>query len=315
MQNNLISQAGRMKTDGVPNDLLPAMNQVGCIVFVPMISLIVYPQLYHRKIYPTPIMRITTGFLFTTLSMVWAAALQQAIYDASPCFHDAQRCSFNKIDVWLQAPVYLLLSIGEAFALATGIEFAYNQSPEEARVIVQAVGSLIAALGSAIAMSLTPVARDPRLVIFYASLAGAMAATTVVFWFLFHNYGNSLPESEQSPGSSVGTSAAVAKSAPRLSPIESAPRIDLFENVPPLPRRSSRRIKMRNAPALAIKTPELTQRAETLGASQMVASRFTSSRMGSDRVGVSEAAHREGPVTRSKRSVLGELDPLEGKCN
>ncbi|KAF1358616.1 hypothetical protein EJ07DRAFT_67827, partial [Lizonia empirigonia] len=32
MQNNLISQAGQMQTNSTPNDLLPAMNQVGCIV-------------------------------------------------------------------------------------------------------------------------------------------------------------------------------------------------------------------------------------------------------------------------------------------
>ena len=38
MQNNLISQAAQMEASGTPNNLLPAMNQVGCIVLGPLIQ-------------------------------------------------------------------------------------------------------------------------------------------------------------------------------------------------------------------------------------------------------------------------------------
>jgi dipeptide/tripeptide permease len=62
MQNNLISQAAQMEASGTPNDLLPAMNQVGCIVLGPLIQGWVYPLLHRRQIYLKPIMRITIGF-------------------------------------------------------------------------------------------------------------------------------------------------------------------------------------------------------------------------------------------------------------
>jgi POT family proton-dependent oligopeptide transporter len=54
------------------------------------------------------------------------------------------------------------------------------------KAIVQAISLVIAGLGSAVAMALTPVARDPYLVALYASLSVAMAITTAVFWWLFH---------------------------------------------------------------------------------------------------------------------------------
>lgn len=252
-----------MKTNGTPNDLLPAMNQVGCIVFGPIISFIVYPQLHRRKIYLTPIIRITIGFVFTTLSMVWAAVLQLAIYNASPCLQKVHDCSSNKISVWLQAPVYLLMSIGEAFALTTGIEYAYSQAPEGAKAVVQAVNLLAAALGSVIAMSLTPVARHPNLVVFYAFLAGAMASTTAVFWFLFRNCGQrDLDDKSVECHRTVNLERKVTESAPQLEPIQTVGQFNLFQrsqgSPPPLPRRSSRRILLQNAPNDWIQFPRST---------------------------------------------------------
>lgn len=60
------------------------------------------------------------------------------------------------------------------------------------KTVVQAISLLIAGMGSAVAMSLTTVSRDPNMVIFYASLAGAMAVTGIVFYCIFRNM-NYLP--------------------------------------------------------------------------------------------------------------------------
>ncbi|KAF1974102.1 MFS general substrate transporter [Bimuria novae-zelandiae CBS 107.79] len=250
MQNNLISQAGQLKTNGTPNDLLPAINQVGCIIFGPIVSLIIYPQLFRRKVYPTPIERIVVGFIFVVISMLWATILQLAIYKTSHC--DTQQCVSSEISVWIQAPVYLFLSIGEVFALTAGIEYAHNQSPKGARVVVQAIHSTIAALGSAVAMSLTPVARNPHLVIFYASLTGAMAATTLIFWILFRH------QITQSEDDKETRQVRVPDIAPQIAPIETVGEMDMFSEVPPpVPRRSSKRPIWRNARSSTIKYPEM----------------------------------------------------------
>jgi POT family proton-dependent oligopeptide transporter len=187
MQNNLISQAGQMETRGTPNDLLPAMNQVGCIVFGPLVQDVLCPQLHRRRIYPTPRTRITIGFTFIVLSMMYATIVQALIYKSPPCYTQPRGCGPNQINVWIQAPVYLLMSIGEIFACVAALEYANENSPKTLKVVVQAVGLLVGGLGSACAMALTLVAHDPYLIVFYGSLAGCMAVTTILFRRLFRD--------------------------------------------------------------------------------------------------------------------------------
>jgi POT family proton-dependent oligopeptide transporter len=192
MQNNLISQAGQMESSGTPNDLLPAMNQVGCIVLGPLVQEILYPLLHRRGVYLTAITRITIGFVFVTLSMMYATIVQTLIYQSPPCYNRPQTCGSNKINVWIQAPLYFFMSAGEIFAYVAAVEYANENSPKGLEVVVQAVSLLIGGAGSAVAMILTLVAHDPNLIAFYSSLTGAMAITTVGFWRFFRNLGESL---------------------------------------------------------------------------------------------------------------------------
>lgn len=192
MQNNLISQSAQMETGGTPNDLLPAMNQVGCILFTPFIQHVVYPMLHKRHIYLKPITRIVIGFGFVVSSMAYAAIVQNVIYASGPCYDHPRACSTvanrepNHVNVWIQAPVFFLIAMGEAWAYVTALEIAYSHAPKNMKSIIQSIFPLMAGFGSASAMGLTTFAHDPNLVIFYASLAGGMAVATVVFWAVFH---------------------------------------------------------------------------------------------------------------------------------
>lgn len=195
MQNNLISQAGQMETHAIPNDAMPAMNQVACIVLGPIIQYFLYPLLNRHKIDFKPIARITVGFVFIAMSMLYATVVQHAIYSAPPCFKLPGQCKAldgdvlpNRVNVWIQAPVYILLAVGEIFAFVTALEYVYDHSPQNMKAIVQAIGLVIAGIGSACAMALTPVAHDPHLLMLYASLTAAMAVTTGFFWCAFRHY-------------------------------------------------------------------------------------------------------------------------------
>ncbi|KAF1997058.1 peptide transporter PTR2-A [Amniculicola lignicola CBS 123094] len=207
MQNNLISQAGEMETRGVPNDLLPAMNQVACIVLGPLVQSVLYPFLRNRNINFKPITRITVGFGFISLAMLYAMIVQQVIYTTGPCYKHPGDCDEgsslpNRVNVWIQAPVYVFIATGELFAYVTALEYAYDHAPKDMKTIVQAISLLIAGLGSACAMGLTPVAHDPNLVIVYACLASAMAFTAGVFWWRFRKYNKHdtpYPEEEMIP--------------------------------------------------------------------------------------------------------------------
>ena len=188
MQNNLVSQAGQMQTGGTPNDVVPAMNQVACIVFAPMIQYGLMPFLARRRVRFGAIARIGTGFALTAVSMAYAALVQQRIYAAPPCFARPLACAAaahgavpNRVSVWLQVPVYAFIAAGEIFAVVTGLEFVYDQAPRDMKTLVQAVAQLMAGFGSVLAVAVAPAARNPWLVAFYAGLAIAMAATTALF--------------------------------------------------------------------------------------------------------------------------------------
>lgn len=191
MQNNLISQSAQMETGGTPNDMLPAMNQVGCILFTPLIHHVIYPLLHKRHIYLKPITRITIGFGFVVSSMAYAAIVQNVIYTSGPCYDHPRACNSvanrapNHVNVWIQAPVFFLIAMGEVWAYVTALEIAYNHAPTKMKSMIQAIFPLMAGIGSASAMGLTTFAHDPNAVIFYASLAGGMAVTTVIFWLVF----------------------------------------------------------------------------------------------------------------------------------
>jgi POT family proton-dependent oligopeptide transporter len=197
MQNNLISQSAQMETGSTPNDMLPATNQVGCILFTPLIQHLIYPLLHKRHIYLKPITRITIGFGFVVSAMAYAAIVQNIIYSSGPCYDHPRACSSianrepNHVNVWVQAPVYFLIAMGEVWAYVTALEIAYSHAPKNMKTMIQGIFSLMAGIGSASAMGLTPFAHDPNLVIFYASLAAGMAVTTVVFWLVFRNYDKS----------------------------------------------------------------------------------------------------------------------------
>jgi len=183
-----------METNGVPNDFVPAMNQVACIVLGPMIQHGLYPFLNKHRIAFRPIARITVGFVFVVASMAYAAVVQHLIYQRGPCYDTPLECAAsrgavpNQINVWIQTPVFVLIAFGEIFAYVTGLEYAYAKAPNGMKTIVQAISLLVAGVGAALGMAISPVAKDPKLVIMYASVAGIMAITTIGFWIGFRSY-------------------------------------------------------------------------------------------------------------------------------
>ncbi|KAL5372372.1 hypothetical protein PMIN02_012624 [Paraphaeosphaeria minitans] len=137
---------------------------------------------------------MTIGFGFVVSSMAYAAIVQNIIYSSGPCYDHPRACSSvadrepNHINVWIQAPVFFLIAMGEVWAYVTALEIAYSHAPKNMKSVIQAIFPLMAGIGSASAMGLTTFAHDPNLVTFYASLAGGMAITTVAFWLMFRKH-------------------------------------------------------------------------------------------------------------------------------
>jgi POT family proton-dependent oligopeptide transporter len=121
--------------------------------------------------------------------MLYATLVQHFIYSSGDV----------KINVWIVAPLYFLLAIGEVFAVVTAMEYAYDHSPKDMKAVVQAVSLLIAGVGSAVAMALTPAAHDPLMVTFYGSLTGAMVLTIIIFYIIFRHYDGQTIVDEEKP--------------------------------------------------------------------------------------------------------------------
>ncbi|KAI1457796.1 hypothetical protein F4805DRAFT_474895 [Annulohypoxylon moriforme] len=75
--NNIISQVGQMKQQGVSNDTIQALNPIACIIMAPLIQGVIFPYLRHRHVSFGPILRMTVAFLF--ISAAIAAALGIAL--------------------------------------------------------------------------------------------------------------------------------------------------------------------------------------------------------------------------------------------
>ena len=220
MYNNLVSQAGQMNLHGVPNDMIQAFSGVACIIFGPIIQGL-YEVLAKRKIEFGPIARITAAFIFCGAGMGYAAGVQKLIYSSAPCYDTPFACDEsaggkipNDVNVWVQMPVYVLLAIGEIFGFVTAFEYAYGKAPKDMKTVVQALTQLTACLASVLGMAISPAAKDPNMVIFYACLASAMGLTAVLFWWRFRKYDDMDAELNQLDHKEA------AVEAPRSSPDE-----------------------------------------------------------------------------------------------
>ncbi|KAK7420417.1 peptide transporter ptr2 [Neonectria magnoliae] len=194
MFNNFVSQAGQMKLHGVPNDMIQAMSGVACVVFGPIIQGL-YNFLASRRISFGPMARIAVAFLICGGGMAYASGLQQIIYHAGPCYDAPRACPAsdggrlpNDVNVWAQLPIYAALAVAEIFGLVTTSEYAYSKAPKGMRSIVQAMVQLSGCLGAVMAIAISPVSRDPYLVILYAVIAGIMGLCSALFWWKFRKY-------------------------------------------------------------------------------------------------------------------------------
>ncbi|KAJ6453949.1 peptide transporter PTR2A [Mycena sanguinolenta] len=189
LNNNLTSQAATLTTNGMPNDLLSDLNPLVLVLCIPLCDFFFYPALRRRKIRFTSLKRITTGFLVGSAAMVWAAILQHRIYQTSPCGHAAATCTdsagnphVSPLNVWTQAPAYILIALSEIFASITGFEYAFSKAPENMRSFVMALFMGTGAISAVLAKGFLWLAADPLLVWNYAVMAVLAGCGGCAFW-------------------------------------------------------------------------------------------------------------------------------------
>ena len=88
----------------------------------------------------------------------------------------------------MQVPVYVLLAVAEVLGFVSAFELAYREAPGGVRTVVQALSQVTAGVASALGMAISPVSKDPNMVIVYACLGGAMVVSAGGFWWVFKGY-------------------------------------------------------------------------------------------------------------------------------
>ena len=105
-------------------ETMQSAGAVLVMIWVPILTLGVYPWLERRGVLPTPLRRMSAGMVLGAVAFV-ICGLLQAKMD-----HGA-----NLSVAWQLVP-YIVLEAGEVMLSATALEFAFSQAPERMKSII-----------------------------------------------------------------------------------------------------------------------------------------------------------------------------------
>lgn len=183
-----------MELHGVPNEIVNNLNPLSLVIMIPIMERIIYPGLRRMKINFTPVKRMALGFIIASLAMVYTTVIQYYIYKKGACGRFASTCVDENdepiaapLNVWLQAPSYIIIGISEIFTSITGLEYAFTKAPERMRSVVMSMCLLTTAFASAIEFGLVGVSTDPYLQWMYAGVACTSFIAGIAFWFTFRH--------------------------------------------------------------------------------------------------------------------------------
>jgi proton-dependent oligopeptide transporter, POT family len=186
-----------MQTVGIPNDLLMASNSIALVLIGLVVENWLYPFLQKQHIDFLEMGRITVGLFFMAVSMAYGTVVQALIYNAGPCYNRPLEClgvdgrkvtDPNAVNVLVQLPLYILVAVSEVFAFVTGSAYAYKKAPQNMKSVLQSFYAAMSGVGYLLAVAVSPTAKNPDLVVLWASVSGVMGLTTVIFWLCFRHY-------------------------------------------------------------------------------------------------------------------------------
>ncbi|KAF4175969.1 hypothetical protein CNMCM8694_005195 [Aspergillus lentulus] len=190
-----ISQAGQMETHGIPNDLIKSSNPLAYVIIGVLVQKKLYPFLQRRKISFSPINRISLGFFIMSVAMAYSAVVQVIIYRSGPCYSHPLSCPAssggrtpNHVHVLLQLPTFVIIALAEVFCWPTGSEYTYSHAPKSMKSVLQACYISTAGVGYLLGMALSPLAKDPLLVVLWSVTAAMMFVTACAFRVAFRNF-------------------------------------------------------------------------------------------------------------------------------
>ncbi|KAG9285749.1 hypothetical protein G9A89_003428 [Geosiphon pyriformis] len=192
MANNLVSQAATMETGIIPNNLVYLLSPITVVILIPIMDKLVYPFLRKLNIVLLPIKKIFIGFILMTLAMIYTTLLQAKIYRTGPCFERSPceidgRMVPNRISVWFQTPIYLLIGFSEIFFVITNLGFVFGQAPASMKELLMSFYMLTIGIGSGFAILLVPLSKNPLLTYMYFVMTVIVFIAGCLFYYFCRN--------------------------------------------------------------------------------------------------------------------------------
>lgn len=115
---------------------MQALNPILVMLIIPFNNLVLYPTLRKLGYEPTALRRMGYGIAFSGLAWIAAGGIQLAIDGGDP------------VSITWQILPYVLLTFGEVLVSATGLEFAYSQSPHSMKGTIMSFWLLSVTFGN-----------------------------------------------------------------------------------------------------------------------------------------------------------------------
>jgi len=163
---------------------MQALNPLLVMLLIPFNNLVLYPFLRRLGFEPTALKRMGTGIAFAGFSWIVAGAIQLAIDGG------------DAVSLAWQVLPYILLTMGEVWVSATGLEFAYSQAPPSMKGVIMSFWLLSVTFGNLWVLMTNASVRHPAvisriadtgisetafLMFFFAAFAFAAAAAFAVY--------------------------------------------------------------------------------------------------------------------------------------
>ena len=127
---------GMSKPSWFQSSQMQALNPALVMLLIPFNNLVLYPALRRRGYEPTALRRMTAGIALAGVSWIVVGAMQVVLNGG------------NAFSIAWQILPYAFLTLGEVLVSATGLEFAYSQSPLAMKGVIMAFWQLSVTIGN-----------------------------------------------------------------------------------------------------------------------------------------------------------------------
>ncbi|KAI9297886.1 PTR2-domain-containing protein, partial [Neoconidiobolus thromboides FSU 785] len=141
----------------LPAEASSNVNSILIIIFVPLMSYVVYPFLERRGIKMPLLTRMVWGWFIMILTYILSTSLQYYVEaNAGSLIKEGNKvisCD-QCINGTIQLPQYILLSLGEAMTSPIGLQFAYTQVGKQMKSSSSSIFLVTSAIGNYVVLGL-----------------------------------------------------------------------------------------------------------------------------------------------------------------